>query len=123
MYEVNVRATFALSQACIPHLQQAENPHIVNLAPPLNMKAKWFKDHVAYSYTKYGMSVCTLGMAAEFADDGIAVNSLWPKTTIATAAVKYNFLSDLRRIAPRYRPTPPTYSLRSPPKLSPGNFC
>ena len=91
MYEVNVRATFALSQACIPHLQQAENPHIVNLAPPLNMKAKWFKNHVAYSYTKYGMSVCTLGMAAEFADDGIAVNSLWPKTTIATAAVKYNF--------------------------------
>ena len=91
LFEVNVRATFALSQACIPHLQRASNPHILNLAPPLNMKPKWFKNHVAYSYTKYGMSVCTLGMAAEFADDGIAVNSLWPKTTIATAAVKYNF--------------------------------
>lgn len=91
MYEVNVRATFACSQACIPFLKQADNPHILNIAPPLSMKAKWFKDHVAYTYTKFGMSVCTLGMAAEFADEGIAVNSLWPKTTIATAAVKYNF--------------------------------
>ncbi len=91
MFEVNVRATFACSKACIPHLLKAENPHILNLAPPLHMKPKWFKDHVAYSYTKYGMSVCTLGMAAEFAEQGIAVNSLWPKTTIATAAVKYNF--------------------------------
>ena len=91
MYEVNVRATFACSQACLPYLKQAENPHILNIAPPLSMKAKWFKDHVAYTYTKFGMSVCTLGMSAEFADEGIAVNSLWPKTTIATAAVKYNF--------------------------------
>ena len=91
MYQVNVRATFACSQACIPYLKQAKNPHIINIAPPLSMKSKWFKDHVAYTYTKFGMSVCTLGMAAEFAEDGIAVNSLWPKTTIATAAVKYNF--------------------------------
>ena len=91
MYEVNVRATFACSQACIPWLKKAENPHILNVAPPLSMKAKWFKDHMAYTYTKFGMSVCTLGMSAEFADDGIAVNSLWPRTTIATAAVKYNF--------------------------------
>lgn len=91
MFGVNVRATFACSKACLPFLRQAENPHIVNIAPPLNMDAKWFKDHVAYTYTKYGMSVCTLGMSAEFAAEGIAVNSLWPATTIATAAVKYNF--------------------------------
>jgi citronellol/citronellal dehydrogenase len=91
MFGVNVRATFACSQACIPHLLKADNPHILNIAPPLNMDAKWFANHVAYTYTKYGMSVCTLGMSAEFAKQGLAVNSLWPRTTIATAAVKYNF--------------------------------
>jgi citronellol/citronellal dehydrogenase len=91
MFQVNARATFACSQACLPHLQKAENPHIVNIAPPLNMDPKWFKNHVAYTYTKYGMSMCTLGMAAEFASQNIAVNSLWPATTIATAAVKFNF--------------------------------
>jgi len=91
MMDVNVRATFACSQACIPHLLKAQNAHILNISPPLNMQKKWFKDHVAYTYSKYGMSVCTLGMSAEFADQGLAVNSLWPATTIATAAVKYNF--------------------------------
>jgi citronellol/citronellal dehydrogenase len=91
MFGVNVRATFACSQACIPHLSKAANPHILNLAPPLNMKARWFKDHVAYTMAKYGMSMCTLAMAEEFRHAGIAVNSLWPRTTIATAAIEMNF--------------------------------
>lgn len=91
MFGVNVRATFACSQACLPYLRGAENPHILNLSPPLNMNPRWFKDHVAYTMSKYGMSMCTLGMSAEFARDGIAVNSLWPRTTIATAAIEANF--------------------------------
>jgi citronellol/citronellal dehydrogenase len=91
MFGVNVRATYACSQACLPYLRGAENPHILNLSPPLNMDPRWFKDHVAYTMSKYGMSMCTLGMAAEFAREGIAVNSLWPRTTIATAAIEANF--------------------------------
>lgn len=88
---VNVRGTFACSQACIPHLKKSENPHILNIAPPLNMNAKWFKDFLVYTYSKYGMSICTLGMSEEFRADGIAVNSLWPQTTIATDAVRVHF--------------------------------
>lgn len=88
---VNVRATFLCSQVCIPHLRKAANPHILNLSPPLNMSSKWFKNHLAYTMSKYGMSMCTLGMSEEFKNDGIAVNSLWPRTTIATAAVEVNF--------------------------------
>ena len=91
IFSVNVRATFLCSQACIPHLKKARNPHILNLSPPLNMQTKWFKDHLAYTMSKYGMSMCTLGMADEFKRAGIAVNSLWPKTTIATAAVEVHF--------------------------------
>lgn len=91
MMSVNVRATFACSQACLPHLQKAQNPHILTMSPPLNMHSKWFKNHVAYTMSKYGMSMCTLGMAEEFRSMGIAVNSLWPRSTIATAAIKYNF--------------------------------
>lgn len=91
MFAVNVRATFACSQACIPYLKKATNPHILNLSPPLNMNAHWFKDSLAYTMSKYGMSMCTLGMAAELKPFSIAVNSLWPKTTIATAAIKHNF--------------------------------
>lgn len=91
MWEVNMRATFLASQACIPYLKKSENPHILTLSPPLNIDAKWFAPHVAYSISKYGMSLCALGMAREFAADGIAVNCLWPRTTIATAAVEYNF--------------------------------
>jgi citronellol/citronellal dehydrogenase len=88
MCSVNVRGTFACSQACIPHLARAKNPHILNNSPPLHMHAKWFKDHVAYTMAKYGMSMCVLGMAEELRDQGIAVNAIWPKTTIATAATK-----------------------------------
>ena len=90
-FGVNVRGTFACSQACIPHLMKAGNPHILNLSPPLSINARWFKDHTAYTMSKYGMSMCTLGMAAELAGHGIAVNSLWPRTTIATAAIEVNF--------------------------------
>lgn len=91
MWDVNMRATFLMSQACIPYLKQAKNPHILTMSPPLNMDAKWFAPHLAYTMSKYGMSLCTLGMAREFADDGIAVNCLWPSTTIATAAIEFNF--------------------------------
>lgn len=87
MNGVNVRGTYAASQACIPELLKADNPHILNLSPPLSMKAKWFKNHVAYTMAKFGMSMCVLGMAEEFRDQGLAVNALWPRTTIATAAV------------------------------------
>ncbi|WP_283744463.1 NAD(P)-dependent oxidoreductase [Sideroxydans sp. CL21] len=91
MWDVNMRATFLASQACIPHLRKAANPHILTLSPPLNFEAKWFAPHVAYSISKFGMSLCALGMAKEFAEDGIAVNCLWPRTTIATAAIEFNF--------------------------------
>jgi len=91
MMGVNMRATFLCSQAAIPHLAKAANPHILTLSPPLAMKARWFAGHVAYTMSKYGMSMCTLGMAEEFKGDGIAVNSLWPRTTIATAAVEVHF--------------------------------
>jgi len=88
MNQVNARGTFLVSKTCLPHLLQAENPHILNMAPPLDMQAKWFAPHVAYTTAKMGMSICTLGMAAEFAEQGVAVNSLWPLTTIDTAAVR-----------------------------------
>jgi citronellol/citronellal dehydrogenase len=91
MFGVNVRGTFLCSQACVPYLAKAANPHILNLAPPLNMKPEWFQGHVAYTMAKYGMSMCTLGMSGEFSAQGIAVNSLWPATTIATAAIEVNF--------------------------------
>ncbi len=95
MQGVNTRGTFACSQACLPHLAKSaaagRNPHILTLSPPLSMKPHWFKDHVAYTLSKYGMSMCTLGMAEEFRAQGIAVNSLWPRTTIATAAIAVNF--------------------------------
>lgn len=91
MWDVNMRATFLVSQACIPHLKRAANPHILTLSPPLNLDAKWFAPHLAYTISKYGMSLCTLGLAREFAADGIAVDCLWPRTTIATAAIQFNF--------------------------------
>ncbi|PRQ01175.1 SDR family oxidoreductase [Enhygromyxa salina] len=88
MHQVNARGTFACSQACIPHLLKADNPHILNISPPLNLNPRWFQGHVAYTMAKYGMSMCVLGMAAEFARKGLAVNALWPRTPIATAAVE-----------------------------------
>jgi citronellol/citronellal dehydrogenase len=88
MHQINVRGTFACSQACIPHLVKAENPHILNLSPPLHFEEKWFAPHVAYTMSKFGMSLCVLGMAGELRAQGIAVNALWPRTVIATAAVQ-----------------------------------
>ena len=92
MFDVNVRGTFLTSQAALPHLRESaeagRNPHILTLSPPLSMKAKWFKNHVAYTIAKYGMSMCVLGMAEEFKRDGIAVNALWPRTAIDTAALQ-----------------------------------
>lgn len=88
MFGVNVRGTFAASQAAIPYLLESDNPHILNLSPPLSMEARWFKNHTAYTMSKFGMSMCVLGMSAEFADRGLAVNALWPKTVIATAAIE-----------------------------------
>ncbi len=88
MHGINTRGTFACSQACIPHLAKAENPHILNLSPPLNMEARWFGPHVAYTMAKFGMSMCVLGMAEELKGQKIAVNALWPRTVIATAAVQ-----------------------------------
>jgi citronellol/citronellal dehydrogenase len=87
MWGVNARGTFLCSQVCIPYLERAANPHILTLSPPPALKPKWFKNHVAYTISKYGMSLCVLGMAEEFKDRGIAVNALWPRTVIATAAL------------------------------------
>ena len=88
MHQVNTRGTFLCSKTCIPYLKHAANPHILNLAPPLDMQAKWFAPHVAYTMAKFGMSMCTLAMAEEFREAGIAVNSLWPLTAIDTAAIR-----------------------------------
>ena len=87
MHQVNTRGTFFVARACLPHLKRAANPHVLMLSPPLDMDARWFKAHTAYTIAKFGMSMCVLGMSAEFAEDGIAVNALWPRTAIATAAV------------------------------------
>jgi citronellol/citronellal dehydrogenase len=87
MFGVNVRGTYATTQACLPELLKAKNPHVLMLSPPLNMKPKWFQNHVAYTMAKYGMSMCVFGMAEEFREQGVAFNALWPRTTIATAAV------------------------------------
>ena len=88
MMGVNVRGTFLCSQACLPHLKQSANPHILTLSPPLDMRPQWFAPHAAYTISKYGMSMCVLGMAEEFREVGIAVNALWPRTIIATAALQ-----------------------------------
>ena len=103
MQNINTRGTFLVSKSCIPHLKQAANPHILTLSPPLNMAQHWFQNHAAYTIAKYGMSMCTLGMSAEFASDGIAVNSLWPRTLIATAAVQ-NLLGGDAAMARSRRP-------------------
>ncbi len=124
MMGVNVRATFLCSQACIPHLRRAPNPHILNLSPPLSMKPKWFAGHVAYTISKYGMSQCTLGMAEELRGAGIAVNSLWPATTIATAAVEFNFPPEILAASrhPAIMADAAHAILTSPSRETTGNF-
>jgi citronellol/citronellal dehydrogenase len=88
MHQINARGTYLTSRACIPHLKAATNPHVLMLSPPLDMSPRWFGGHVAYTMAKFGMSMCVLGMAEEFRSDGIAFNALWPRTGIATAAIK-----------------------------------
>lgn len=87
MQAVNVRGTFVTTQCCLPHLLRSDNPHVLNIAPPLNFEARWFAPHLAYTMSKYGMSLCVLGMAEELREQGVAVNALWPRTAIATAAI------------------------------------
>ena len=122
MHQINARGTFMVSKFAAPYLFKAENPHILMLSPPLDMKEKWFAGHTAYSMAKFGMSLVVLGLAGEFRKQGVAVNALWPRTTIATAAVKTSSAAT-RWCAPRARPkfwrTPPiSYSI-SPRANSP----
>ena len=94
MNQINARGTYLTSRACIPHLKRSANPHVLMLSPPLDMSPRWFAGHTAYSMAKFGMSLCVLGMSAEFAHDGIAFNALWPRTGIATAAIKFALSGD-----------------------------
>ena len=94
MHQINGRGTYMVSKYCLPHLLKSDNPHILNLAPPLDMDPKWFGGHVGYTMAKYTMSMCVLGMAAEFKEQGVAVNALWPRTAIATAAVQNHLGGD-----------------------------
>ena len=94
MQQINTRGTFLVSKACIPHLKRAANPHVLMLSPPLDMAPKWFAPHVAYTMAKFGMSMCVLGMAEEFRADGIAFNALWPRTGVATAAIRFALAGD-----------------------------
>jgi citronellol/citronellal dehydrogenase len=89
MQQVNARGTFVATRTCLPHLLKASNPHVLMLSPPLDMSPRWFAGHVAYTMAKYGMSMCVLGMAEEFRDQGVAFNALWPRTGIATAAIEF----------------------------------
>ncbi len=104
MQHVNARGSFLCAQLCHPHLKQSANPHILNISPPLNLAPRWFRDHAAYTLAKYAMSIWVLGMSAEFAVDGIAVNALWPRTTIATSAVR-NLLGGEAMIRASRKPT------------------
>lgn len=126
MHQINTRGTFLVSQKCIPHLKKSDNPHVLNLAPPLDMSAKWFAPHVAYTMAKYGMSLCVLGMAEEFKGQGIAFNSLWPRTTIATAAVN-NLLGGDDMInasrTPEIMADAAHVVLSKPSREFSGNFC
>ena len=126
MHQINTRGTYACSQACIPHLKKAANPHILNLSPPLNMEARWFAPHVAYTMAKFGMSMCVLGMSEELRGDGIAVNALWPRTVIATAAVQ-NLLGGTATVQRSRKPEIMADAahviLTRPSREFTGNFC
>ena len=126
MNQINARGTFVTSKSCLPHLLKSENPHILNLSPPLDMNPKWFANSVAYSIAKFGMSLCVLGMAEEFKEQGIAVNALWPRTAIATAAVK-NILGGDETVkvsrTPEIMADPAYVILTKKSKDFSGNFC
>lgn len=128
MHQINGRGTFAVSQACIPHLiesaKKGRNPHVLNISPPLNLDPKWFKPHTAYSMAKYNMSMCVLGMAEEFRDEGVAFNALWPRTGIATAAIE--FIAGKATMATCRTPdimADAAYIMLSRPSTFTGNFC
>jgi citronellol/citronellal dehydrogenase len=125
MHSINVRGTFFVSRACIPHLRKGSNPHILNLSPPINMEQKWFAHHLAYTMSKYNMSMIAWGLAAELKNDGIAANTLWPRTTIATAAVNNllggEMLMKMSR-TPEILADAAYYILRRPSKTCTGNF-
>ena len=126
MHQVNSRGTFLVSKACLPHLLKSDNPHILNLSPPLDMNPKWFGPHVAYTMAKYGMSLCVLGMAEEFKEQGVAVNALWPRTAIATAAIKNALGGDAIMNISRFPEImgDAAYAiLTKPSKEFTGNFC
>ncbi len=124
MFSVNVRGTFLCSQACIPDLKKAENPHILNMSPPLNMDPKWFAGHVAYTMAKYGMSMCVLGMAEELRGDGVAVNALWPRTAIDTAALAMlgGFVAAANSRKPEILADAAHWILTQPARQCTGNF-
>ncbi|HXU72742.1 MAG TPA: NAD(P)-dependent oxidoreductase [Polyangia bacterium] len=126
MHSINTRGTFACSQACIPYLKKSSNPHILMNSPPLNMEERWFAPHVAYTMAKFGMSMCVLGMAGELRGDGIAVNAIWPRTVIATAAVQ-NLLggeSTMRGARTPEIMADAAYAiLTKPSREFTGNFC
>jgi citronellol/citronellal dehydrogenase len=125
MQDVNTRATFLLSRTCVPYLHDAANPHVLTLSPPLSLDPRWYGPHLAYTLAKFGMSMCTVGMAAEHADAGIAFNSLWPRTIIATAAVR-NLLGGEAAIARSRRPEivadAAHHILTRPARETTGNF-
>ncbi len=125
MQDVNARGTFLLSRMCVPHLLDAENPHVLTLSPPLSLDPRWYGPHLAYTLAKFGMSMCTLGMAAEHAESGIAFNSLWPRTIIATAAVQ-NILGGEAAMARSRRPEivadAAHHILTRPARETTGNF-
>ena len=126
MHQINSRGTFLVSKACLPHLLKSDNPHILNLSPPLDMNPKWFGPHVAYTMAKYGMSLCVLGMAEEFKEQGVAVNALWPRTAIATAAIKNALGGDAIMSISRFPAImgDAAYTiLTKPSKEFTGNFC
>jgi citronellol/citronellal dehydrogenase len=125
MQDVNTRGTFLLSRMCLPYLREADNPHVLTLSPPLSLDPRWYGPHLAYTLAKFGMSMCTLGMAAEHADAGIAFNSLWPRTIIATAAVR-NILGGDAAMARSRRPEivadAAHHVLTRPARTTTGNF-
>jgi len=125
MQDVNTRGTFLLSRTCVPYLSEAANPHVLTLSPPLSLNPRWYGPHLAYTLSKFGMSMCTLGMAAEHAEHGIAFNSLWPRTIIATAAVR-NLLGGQAAMARSRRPEivadAAHHVLTRPARETTGNF-
>jgi len=126
MQSINARGTFLLSRECVPHLRQGSNPHVLTLSPPLDMNAKWFAQHLAYTMSKFGMSMVTLGMAERYREDGIAFNSLWPRTLIATAAVEFVVGGEAamkRARSPEIMADAAHAILTSDSRAFTGNFC